>query len=255
MLLIGVTILYERITECATRHSRLYMLAQTLAQTLTLLPGPNLTRWLEENVFNSGIKAALWQKITRELTILGFVSFSATITLQMVNLEEESELLFEYAHVLMFSIAIFYALEIANNSFMAASIASGFARQDQERDEELLAQERSALPRADRGKQLKEPLLYSTQDHVQHPSRPPAEAGHSSSTSRPQSSSSKLSTLCGRVDSRLVSSSQFRILRFHFMARSGLLGKARFEWAAYVTRSMEHQLKEMLELTTVNRLS
>ena len=39
------------------------------------------------------------------------------------------------------------------------------------------------------------------------------------------------------------------------MARSGLLGKARFEWAEYVTRSMEKQLEGMLEITTSSWLA
>ena len=80
--LIGVTVIYEKITE-----------------------------YLEENVFNEGIRAKLWSKILRELTILGFVSFSATITLQAVHLPEDDHLIFEYAHVLMFTLAIMYSKE------------------------------------------------------------------------------------------------------------------------------------------------
>ena len=40
------------------------------------------------------------------------------------------------------------------------------------------------------------------------------------------------STFLNRSHGALASGSIFRVLRFHFMARSGLLGKARFEWAS-----------------------
>ena len=112
--LIGVTIVYERVTE-----------------------------YLEEKVFNEGIRAALWQKMLRELTILGFVSFSATITLQFVVLPEADHLIFEFAHVLMFTLAIMYAKEIAISSLLFAAIKSSFAAQDTEREDDLLAAERA----------------------------------------------------------------------------------------------------------------
>jgi hypothetical protein len=43
---------------------------------------------LEEHVFNKGIKKLLMQKMTKELSILGFVSFTATVGLQFVHLSE-----------------------------------------------------------------------------------------------------------------------------------------------------------------------
>ena len=185
--LIGVTVIYEKITE-----------------------------YLEENVFNEGIRAKLWSKILRELTILGFVSFSATITLQAVHLPEDDHLIFEYAHVLMFTLAIMYSKEIAISSILFSGIQKGFVAQDAEADEDLLAGEREWAEAVG-------PLR-----------------GLSRTCARSHLLNSKLS--------KRASSSQFKVLRFHFMARSGLLGKARFEWAAYVIRSMEHHLEEMLEV-------
>ena len=47
----------------------------------------------------------------------------------------------------------------------------------------------------------------------------------------------------------MMNESTFRVLRFHFMAGAGLLGKAKFEFASYVTRSMEKHVHEIIEIT------
>ena len=75
---------------------------------------------LGENVFNEGIGAMLLSKMIRELAILGFVSFTATVLLQFVELPggEETHESFEFSHVLMFVTACFYAIEIAVTHFM-----------------------------------------------------------------------------------------------------------------------------------------
>ena len=44
----------------------------------------------------------------RELAILGFVSFTATVLMQFVTLGEETRDFFEYSHVLLFLTAVFY---------------------------------------------------------------------------------------------------------------------------------------------------
>ena len=49
-----------------------------------------------------GIGRKLPGKMVTELAILGFVSFTATVILQFVHLDEETHESFEYAHVLMF---------------------------------------------------------------------------------------------------------------------------------------------------------
>jgi hypothetical protein len=156
--LIAVTILYERITE-----------------------------WLEVNVFNEGIRAALWQKILRELTILGFVSFTATIALQFAQLEEEPKMIFEFAHVLMFTLAIMYAKEISISAVLFTGIKASFVAADEESEEDLLRMEREWVARAE------------------------ASSGLRSTYAR--------STLLNTRLRKLAASSKFKVLRFHFMAR------------------------------------
>ena len=80
--------------------------------------------------------------MTRELAILGFVSFTATVILQFVHLEEEKHELFEYAHVLMFTIAVVYAKEIAIVSIKLGRISRDFEAHDAASDEEVLRLER-----------------------------------------------------------------------------------------------------------------
>ena len=38
------------------------------------------------------------------------------------------------------------------------------------------------------------------------------------------------------------------MLRFHFMARNELLGKKKFQWAQYLSKSMEKHIEEMIEI-------
>lgn len=50
-------------------------------------PGPvQIVEYLETRVFNEGTYNALLQKMSRELAILGFVSFTATTLMQFVEL-------------------------------------------------------------------------------------------------------------------------------------------------------------------------
>ena len=69
---------------------------------------------LEHAVGHEGINRELLDKMFKELTILGFVAFSATMLIQaeMLPLTHGQHLCFEFAHVLMFTTAIFYAKEI-----------------------------------------------------------------------------------------------------------------------------------------------
>ena len=50
---------------------------------------------LQEHVFSSGIGKLLLGKMVRELAILGFVSFTATVLMQFVSLSEEANEFFE----------------------------------------------------------------------------------------------------------------------------------------------------------------
>ena len=62
--------------------------------------------FLEEHVFKEGISKLLLGKMVSELAILGFVSFTATVIMQFLELHEETKLTFEYSHVLMFVTAV-----------------------------------------------------------------------------------------------------------------------------------------------------
>ena len=52
--------------------------------------------------------SAAWARQVRELAILGFVSFTATVLMQFIKLHEEMKEFFEYSHVLLFLTAVFY---------------------------------------------------------------------------------------------------------------------------------------------------
>ena len=169
--LIGVTIAFERLTE-----------------------------FLEEEYFSSGIRKQIWQMMLRELTILGFVSFVATVILQFVLIPEEDKQIFEYAHVLMFTLAIFYAAQIAITAFQLGGIVKTFNKQDEEPDEDLLKAEKDYWERA--------------------------------AKTNPIRRFWRRCSFLNRATNNMISGSTFKVLRFHFMSRSGLLGKAKFEWAA-----------------------
>ena len=69
-------------------------------------------------------------KMVKELAILGFVSFTATVIMQFIHLTEDKKMLFEYAHVLMFGTAIAYAKEIALISSQLHQITEAFGTAD-----------------------------------------------------------------------------------------------------------------------------
>ena len=77
-------------------------------------------------------KRELLDKMQKELTILGFVAFSATMLIQaeMLPLTHEQHLCFEFAHVLMFATAVTYAKEIFLVSGMLHSIKLKFEEFD-----------------------------------------------------------------------------------------------------------------------------
>ena len=184
MGLIIVTIVYERVTE-----------------------------YFEENVFTGGISEMLFQKMIRELAILGFVSFTATVLKQFLQTVPESDLqLFEYAHVLLFTTACAYVKEIALVSRQLHAIEVDFERMGQVDDAEVLRAERELWfgEGASRWRGAFGFLRYRT--------------------------------------SAVASHSTFKVLRFAFMAQTHLLGKQNFSWQTYVTRSMYRQIEEMIEV-------
>ena len=87
---------------------------------------------LEHAAGHGNIKRELLDKMFKELTILGFVAFSATMLIQaeMLPLTHGQHLCFEFAHVLMFATAIFYAKEIFLVSGMLHSIKLKFEEFD-----------------------------------------------------------------------------------------------------------------------------
>eukprot|EP00966_Prymnesium_polylepis_P103665 2400046-Prymnesium_polylepis.1 len=71
--------------------------------------------------------------MVRELAVLGFVSFTATVIQQFVQLSEETKETFEYSHVLMFVTAIFYAVEISVISRMLDFVVQACEGEERER--------------------------------------------------------------------------------------------------------------------------
>ena len=187
MGLIIITIVYERVTE-----------------------------YFETNVFTGGISEMLFQKMIRELAILGFVSFTATVLKQFLQRVPESDLqLFEYAHVLLFTTACAYVKEIAIVNSQLHAIEAEFERMGQVDDAEVLRTERELWlgEGASRWRGALGFLRYRTSAIAQH--------------------------------------SSFKVLRFAFMAQTHLLGKPNFSWQTYVTRSMYRQIEDMIEVQSV----
>ena len=77
----------------------------------------------------------------RELAVLGFVSFTATVIQQFVSLPEDTKETFEYSHVLMFVTAIFYAIEIAVISRMLGFVVNELYQKDHRTEEEMYGAE------------------------------------------------------------------------------------------------------------------
>ena len=128
--------------------------------------------------------------------------------------------LFEYAHVLMFTIAVVYAKEIAILSIKLGGISDDFVAADALHDQAVLSLEREWWVGGIRTPGVKGTLLRWWRASLLNPRM-----------------------------YQIMSQSTFKVLRFHFMVSAGLLGKAKFEFAAYVTRSMEKHVHEIIEIT------
>ena len=101
-----------------------------------------MIEFLESHVFSEGIANRLLQKMARELAILGFVSFTATVLMQFVELGD-MEVLFEYAHVLLFATAIMYVKEIALVARIVRDLKQDFRAQDESADHTVLRNEKT----------------------------------------------------------------------------------------------------------------
>ena len=222
--------------------------------------------YLESRVFTDHLSYLLLQKMSRELAILGFVSFTATVVMQFTHLGETEEL-FEYAHVLLFATAIMYVKEIAFVSRSVNAITNDFHHKDTLSDEKVLEQEK---------------WLWTGEDGRRSSMGEDGEAGavagakpSAAPAGVPPPVLELVERLLGRACVRewaerwrlqwrsstfnqeaheVISNTIFKVLRFHFMARAGLLGKKNFDWAKYLTRSMERQVDEMIEVTAVTWL-
>ena len=216
--------------------------------------------WLESRVFTDHVSYLLLQKMSRELAILGFVSFTATVVMQFTHIGETEEL-FEYAHVLLFATAIMYVKEIAFVARSVNRITNDFHHKDTLSDERVIEREK---------------WLWTGDAEDNEDGAADADAEPSAV---PSGVSPRVLELAGRLlgDARVqrwaaqwrlhwrsstfnkeahevISNTIFKVLRFHFMARAGLLGKKNFDWAKYLTRSMERQVDEMIEVTAVTWL-
>ena len=95
---------------------------------------------LEHAVGEHNIQRELLDKMFKELTILGFVAFSATMLIQaeVLPLTHGQHLCFEFAHVLMFTTAIFYAKEIYLVAGALKGVRVKFEDYDDDPPEEVL---------------------------------------------------------------------------------------------------------------------
>ena len=173
---------------------------------------------LENHVFDSGIGALLMGKMVKELAILGFVSFTATVSMQFLKLEEEHREFFEYAHVLLFLSAVFYAVEISFISIQLDSIQEEFQDRDAHDEATLTAHEDQ---------------LWSQLEPWQHPIV-----------------DSSMGSFLNRQAQELKRRSTFKVLRFHFMSRNELLDREEaFNWAFYLTQCMNRSIESMIDVT------
>ena len=178
--------------------------------------------YLEESIFTEGVSRLLMQKMIRELAVLGFVSFTATVILQFVVMIEETKLTFEYSHVLMFITAVFFAIEIAVISNNLPTILEDLERKDEVESEHVLIHETSHWfdPRYNKG-----------------------DGPMTCAVKRWWSGS-----FLNRQMHHVVDLSRLKVLRFHFMARHELLAQRKFQWSRYLSRSMEIEIENLIEI-------
>ena len=181
---------------------------------------------LEEAVGEEGIKRELLEKMFKELTILGFVAFSATMLIQAewLPLTHGQHLCFEFAHVLMFTTAIVYAKEI----YLVAGSLHGIMEKFDTFDEvdtgdilvkqvELYGNRTDAVPLT-----LYQPVSFKLRmsRHLEH-----------------------IKTIFSRHEQVVT----FKALKFHFLGFNGLLG-TRFSVSDYIERCSEKHVGEMIEI-------
>ena len=185
---------------------------------------------LEEKIFAEGIHKALLHKMLGELAVLGFVSFTSTVALQFMNLEsvggEETKESFEFSHVLMFTTAVFYALEIGVVAHMLGQVVGAggeFDNNDRFEEEELHKKDHTLW------QQQVQDMEKRAYDWI---------ADHFAALTA--------GTWFERRDTRAKSS--FKVLRFHFMARNELLGQSKFKWAMYLSMTTERRIEDMISI-------
>lgn len=181
---------------------------------------------LEEAVGEHCIERELLDKMFKELTILGFVAFSATMLIQaeMLPLTHGQHLCFEFAHVLMFTTAIFYAKEIFLVAGMLKGIKLKFEDYDDTPNQAVLDKQLNRY-----GNRTDEvpailyqpvPFKLAMSRHYEH-----------------------LMSVFSRHEQVVV----FKSLKFHFLGFNGLLG-TRFDIADYIHNCSKHHVGEMIEI-------
>ena len=181
---------------------------------------------LEEAVGEHGIKRELLEKMFKELTILGFVAFSATMLIQaeMLPLTHGQHLCFEFAHVLMFSTAIVYAKEIFLVAGSLQGIRVKFEDYDNTPPEDVL--DRQVKRYGNRTDEVPAilyqpvPFKLSMSRHFEH-----------------------LQSIFSKHEQVVV----FKALKFHFLGFNGLLG-TRFSVSDYIERCSEKHVGHMIEI-------
>ena len=181
---------------------------------------------LEEAVGEHCIERELLDKMFKELTILGFVAFSATMLIQaeMLPLTHGQHLCFEFAHVLMFSTAIVYAKEIFLVAGSLQGIRVKFEDYDNTPPEDVL--DRQVKRYGNRTDEVPAilyqpvPFKLSMSRHFEH-----------------------LQSIFSKHEQVVV----FKALKFHFLGFNGLLG-TRFSVSDYIERCSEKHVGHMIEI-------
>ena len=181
---------------------------------------------LEEAVGEKGIKHELLQKMFKELTILGFVAFSATMLIQAewLPMSHGQHLCFEFAHILMFTTAIVYAKEIFLVSHSLHRMITRFDGFDAADPVKVLANQVARYG--------------NRTDEV------PA------SLYQPVPFKVKMSRHFETLLSTFSQHEQvvvFKALKFHFLGFNGLLG-TRFSVSDYIEKCSEKHVGDMIEI-------
>jgi tetratricopeptide (TPR) repeat protein len=171
----------------------------------------NLTDRLEARLADNALLKAVLGKIFKKLTVLGFVSFIFIIIQQYAPLSDDTFLLFELSHVLVFVLALLYALSMAYLGYQDDAIHKHWLRVDTGV---------SAMVRK-----------------------------HGSIVEAEERSSRLWHRLRNRIDIFRSSraESEFVVLKYSFL-HANLLLETKFDYCTFLHTSLHHQLVELVDV-------